>query len=83
MKKNSIEMRYGEEGTIMDITCFKRELNDIGIYKGKKIRMMSKPPIRNNVIVSTRDSKVIISPEMASGIIVEPDAEMEFERAGE
>lgn len=79
MIKNLIEMKFGEEGIIKDISEFKREFNDIGIYRGQKIRMMSKPPIRNNLIVSTRGSKMIISPEMAMSIIVEPDKPREPE----
>ncbi|ADN36264.1 FeoA family protein [Methanolacinia petrolearia DSM 11571] len=80
MLKKFIELKYGEEGIITDITGFAAELNDIGIYKGKTIRMLSVLPIRKNVIVAIMGQRIILSPEMASDILVEPAMETEFAR---
>lgn len=80
MLKKFTELRYGEEGIIKNITGFSTELSDRGVYKGKTIRMLSRLPLRKNVIVSIRGCMIILSPEMASGILVEPAMETEFVR---
>ena len=80
MLKKFTELKYGEEGIIKNITEFSTELSDTGIYKGKTIRMLSRLPVRKNVIVSTRGHMIVLPPEMASGILVEQAMETEFVR---
>ena len=80
MLKKFIDLDYGEEGMIKAFTGFENGLNDIGIYRGKIIRMLSRSPVRKNVIVSIKGCRAIMSPEMASEILVEPAMEMEYIR---
>lgn len=75
MKKAVADLEYGETGTIVDILCFRQELNSLGIRTGKNVRMITRQPIKGPVVVIAGDVEVAMGCDLAAGVVVETPGE--------
>ena len=74
MEKKLSEMEYDEKGSVKSIEGSLRDrLAGMGIRAGKKIRMITKQPIKGPVVVEMGGSSTSLGLEMAKKIIVEVD----------
>ncbi len=70
--KELAELKYGEEGTIKEISLdLKDQLLGRGIREGKTIRMDTKQPINGPVVVTIDRSTTSIGFNLAKEILVE------------
>ena len=67
-------MEYDDKGSVKDIEGDLRDkLAGMGIRKGKKIRMITKQPIKGPVVVEVDGADTSLGLEMAKKILVETD----------
>ncbi|MBP2133304.1 ferrous iron transport protein A [Methanomicrobium sp. W14] len=71
MEKKLPEMEYGETGLIKEIKSSSHNLSPIGIRVGKKVKMITKQPIKGPVVVVTGEVEVAIGINEAYSIIVD------------
>jgi len=72
MWKRLSEMNYGEEGTVTSINSDLREkIAGMGIRVGKKLKMITKQPIKGPVIVVVDEANTSLGLGIADKIMVE------------
>ncbi|MCD6093684.1 MAG: ferrous iron transport protein A [Candidatus Omnitrophica bacterium] len=72
MKKKISEMTYQEQGVVTDIEGDLREkLAGMGIRRGKKVKMITKQPVRGPVVVSVDGADTSLGLGIAAKITVE------------
>ncbi|MCD6206545.1 MAG: ferrous iron transport protein A [Methanosarcinales archaeon] len=74
MKKKLSEMDYDEKGTVIEIDRdLQKRVAGMGIRVGKKLRMITKQPIKGPVDVIVDEAETSLGLELADRIIVEVD----------
>ncbi|KAF5419900.1 MAG: ferrous iron transport protein A [Candidatus Methanocomedens sp.] len=72
MEKKLSEMEYEEEGTVTDIEgTLRKKVAGMGIRVGKKLRMITKQPIKGPVVVVVDEANTSLGLDVAERIIVE------------
>ena len=72
MEKKLSEMKYEEEGTVTDIEeTLRKKVAGMGIRVGKKLRMVTKQPIKGPVVVVVDEANTSLGLDVAERIIVE------------
>jgi len=72
MWKKLSEMNYGEEGTVTSINSDLRErIAGMGIRVGKKLKMITKQPIKGPVVVVVDEANTSLGLGIADKIMVE------------
>lgn len=72
MEKKLSEMKYEEEGTVTDIEgTLRKKVAGMGIRVGKKLRMITKQPIKGPVVVVVDEANTSLGLDVAERIIVE------------
>ena len=72
MEKKLSEMKYEEEGTVTDIEgTLRKKVAGMGIRVGKKLRMITKQPIKGPVVVVVDEANTSLGLDVAEKIIVE------------
>ena len=72
MEKKLSEMKYEEEGIVKKIGGgLKDKIAGMGIREGKKVKMMTKQPIKGPVVVAVDRANTSIGLGLAGKIIVE------------
>lgn len=65
-------MEYEEEGTVTDIEgTLRKKVAGMGIRVGKKLRMITKQPIKGPVVVVVDEANTSLGLDVAERIIVE------------
>ncbi len=65
-------MKYEEEGTVTDIEgTLRKKVAGMGIRVGKKLRMVTKQPIKGPVVVVVDEANTSLGLDVAERIIVE------------
>ena len=65
-------MKYEEEGTVTDIEgTLRKKVAGMGIRVGKKLRMITKQPIKGPVVVVVDEANTSLGLDVAERIIVE------------
>ena len=70
MKKLS-ELEYGESGIVQEIRASQHELNCLGIRVKKRVKMVTRQPIKGPVVVIVDDMEVAMGLDTAEGVIIE------------
>ena len=74
MKKKLSEMDYDENGTVTDIDGdLRKRVAGMGIRVGKRLRMITKQPIKGPVVVIVDEAETSLGLELAERITVEVD----------
>ncbi|MRG76859.1 MAG: ferrous iron transport protein A [ANME-2 cluster archaeon] len=72
MEKKLSEMEYEEEGTVTDIEgTLRKKVAGMGIRVGKKLRMVTKQPIKGPVVVVVDEANTSLGLDVAERIILE------------
>lgn len=72
MKKKLSEMDYAEQGTVTEIEKdLQKRVAGMGIRVGKKLRMVTKQPIKGPVDVVVEGAETSLGLDMAGKIVVE------------
>ncbi len=72
MEKKLSEMKYEEEGTVTDIEgTLRKKVAGMGIRVGKKLKMITKQPIKGPVVVVVDEANTSLGLDVAEKIIVE------------
>jgi ferrous iron transport protein A len=72
MGKKLSEMNYGEKGTVTSINSDLRErIAGMGIRVGKKLKMITKQPIKGPVVVVVDEANTSLGLGIADKIIIE------------
>jgi len=72
MDKKLSEMSYGEEGIVKSIEeSLRKKVAGMGIRVGKKLKMITKHPIKGPVVVLVDESRTSLGLGIASKIIIE------------
>ncbi|MCK4433137.1 MAG: ferrous iron transport protein A [Methanomicrobia archaeon] len=72
MEKKLSEMSYGEEGVVKSIEeSLRKKVAGMGIRVGKKLKMITKQPIKGPVVVLVDESRTSLGLGIASKIIIE------------
>ncbi len=72
MEKRLSEMRYGEDGIVKRIEGGLRErIAGMGIRVGKKVKMITKHPMKGPVVVIVDEARTSLGLSIAEQIIVE------------
>ncbi|MEA1995621.1 MAG: FeoA family protein [Campylobacterota bacterium] len=72
MQKKLSEMSYGEEGTVTNINSdLKERIAGMGIRVGKKLKMITKQPIKGPVVVIVDEASISLGLGIANKIIIE------------
>ena len=72
MEKKLSEMSYGEEGVVKSIEeSLRNKVAGMGIRVGKKLKMITKQPIKGPVVVLVDEARTSLGLGIASKIIVE------------
>jgi len=72
MEKKLSEMKYAEEGTVTEIEkILRKKVAGMGIRVGKKLRMVTKQPVKGPVVVVVDEANTSIGLDVAERIIVE------------
>ena len=72
MDKKLSEMSYGEEGIVKSIEeSLRNKVAGMGIRVGKKLKMITKQPIKGPVVVLVDESRTSLGLGIASEIIIE------------
>ncbi len=72
MWKKLSEMNYGEEGTVTSInTDLREKIAGMGIRVGKKLKMITKQPIKGPVVVVVDEANTSLGLGIADKIMVE------------
>lgn len=65
-------MKYEEEGTVTDIEgTLRKKVAGMGIRVGKKLRMVTKQPVKGPVVVVVDEANTSLGLDVAERIIVE------------
>ena len=65
-------MKYAEEGTVTEIEkILRKKVAGMGIRVGKKLRMVTKQPVKGPVVVVVDEANTSIGLDVAERIIVE------------
>ncbi len=65
-------MKYEEEGTVTDIEgTLRKKVAGMGIRVGKKLRMITKQPIKGPVVVVVDEANTSLGLDVAERIILE------------
>ncbi len=74
MKKKLSNMDYDENGTVTDIDGdLRKRVAGMGIRVGKRLRMITKQPIKGPVVVIVDEAETSLGLELAERITVEVD----------
>ncbi len=72
MEKKLSEMKYEEEGTVTDIEgTLRKKVAGMGIRVGKKLRMITKQPVKGPVVVLVDEANTSLGLKLAEKITVE------------
>ena len=72
MEKKLSEMKYEEEGTVTDIEeTLRKKVAGMGIRVGKRLKMITKQPIKGPVVVLVDEANTSLGLDVAERIIVE------------
>jgi len=72
MEKKLSEMSYGEEGIVKSIEeSLRKKVAGMGIRVGKKLKMITKHPIKGPVVVLVDEARTSLGLGIASKIIIE------------
>jgi ferrous iron transport protein A len=72
LEKKLSEMSYGEEGVVKGIEeHLKNKVAGMGIRAGKKLKMITKQPIKGPVVVLVDEARTSLGLGIASKIIIE------------
>ncbi|MEA1993028.1 MAG: FeoA family protein [Euryarchaeota archaeon] len=72
MEKKLSEMSYGEEGVVKSIgESLRKKVAGMGIRVGKKLKMITKQPIKGPFVVLVDESRTSLGLGIASKIIIE------------
>ena len=72
MEKKLSEMEYEEEGTVTDIEgTLRKKVAGMGIRVGKKLKMITKQPVKGPVVVVVDEANTSLGLKIAEKIIVE------------
>jgi len=72
MQKKLNEMAYGEEGIVLKIEeDLRQKIAGVGIRIGKKLKMMTKEPLKGPVVVMVDEAKTSLGLSVADKIIME------------
>ncbi|HDO19319.1 MAG TPA: ferrous iron transport protein A [Thermoplasmatales archaeon] len=72
MKKRLYDMEYGEEGIVKSIDpAIMSHVAGMGVRVGKKIKMLTKQPIKGPVVISINRSEISLGKGIAEMIVVE------------
>ncbi len=72
MQKKLNEMGYDEEGVVVKIDeDLKQKIAGVGIRAGKKIKMITKEPLKGPVVVMVDEAKTSLGLSVADKIIME------------
>jgi len=72
MQKKLNEMAYGEEGVVLKIEeDLRQKIAGVGIRIGKKLKMITKEPLKGPVVVMVDEAKTSLGLSVADKIIVE------------
>jgi len=72
MEKKLSEMSYGEEGIVKSIEeSLRNKVAGMGIRIGKKLKMITKQPIKGPVVILVDESRTSLGLGIASKIIIE------------
>ena len=72
MEKKLSEMKYEEEGTVTDIEgTLRKKVAGMGIRVGKRLKMITKQPIKGPVVVVVDEANTSLGLDVAERIIVE------------
>lgn len=72
MQKKLNEMAYGEEGIVVKIEeDLRQKIAGVGIRTGKKIKMITKEPLKGPVVVMVDEAKTSLGLSVADKIIME------------
>lgn len=72
MEKKLSEMSYGEEGVVKSIEeSLRKKVAGMGIRVGKKLKMITKQPIKGPVVVLVDEARTSLGLGIASKIIIE------------
>ncbi|MBC2697661.1 MAG: ferrous iron transport protein A [ANME-2 cluster archaeon] len=72
MEKKLSEMEYEEEGTVTDIEgTLRKKVAGMGIRVGKKLKMITKQPVKGPVVVVVDEASTSLGLNIAEKIIVE------------
>jgi len=72
MEKKLSEMKYEEKGIVKTIEGeFREKVAGMGIRVGKKIKMLTKQPMKGPIVVVVDEAKTSLGLEIAKKIIVE------------
>ncbi len=74
MEKKLSEMTYGEEGIVKSIEeSLRNNVAGMGIRTGKKLKMVTKQPIKGPVVVLVDESRTSLGLGIADKIMVEAE----------
>jgi len=72
VEKKLSEMKYEEEGTVTDIEgTLRKKVAGMGIRVGKRLKMITKQPIKGPVVVVVDEANTSLGLDVAERIIVE------------
>jgi len=72
MQKKLSEMKYEEEGIVKTIEGgFREKVAGMGIRVGKKIKMLTKQPMKGPIVVVIDEARTSLGLEIAKKIIIE------------
>lgn len=72
MQKKLNEMAYDEEGIVVGIEeDLRQKIAGVGIRIGKKLKMMTKEPLKGPVVVMVDEAKTSLGLSVADKIIME------------
>ncbi len=72
MQKKLNEMAYDEEGVVVKIDeDLKQKIAGVGIRAGKKIKMITREPLKGPVVVMVDEAKTSLGLSVADKIIME------------
>jgi len=73
--KKLSELEYGESGIVQEIRASQHELNCLGIRVKKRVKMVTRQPIKGPVVVIVDDMEVAMGLDTAEGVIIETGME--------
>ncbi len=73
MQKKLSELDFGESGIINEICASEHELNRLGIRLNKRLRMITRQPIKGPIVVVIDDIEVALGLGIAENVIIRFD----------
>ncbi len=73
LKMKLSEMEFGAEGVVTEINTEKQKINAMGIRVGKKLKMITKQPIKGPVVSTCGELEVAMGIDLASQVVVDVD----------